>query len=80
MRSINPMDLLARKGGYDRWNRWSTTFVGSGIRVEGLYWRIAVEATTSTKLKMNMKNRASRDRDVDGNNDDDDSGEWEFEY
>ena len=67
-------------GGYDRWNRWSTTCLRSGIRLEDCTGQtlgiLPQDDEYDDEDESESEGHESEDEDED---DDDDDGEWESE-
>jgi hypothetical protein len=70
-------------GGYDRWNRWSTTCIRSGIRLEdctGQYLGTLPEDEDESEDEEETEDEhGDQESDDEDDDDDDDSGEWESE-
>ena len=68
-------------GGYDRWNRWSTTCLRSGIRLEDCTGQSLGTLPQDDEYEDESEDDEESDEDDDGDDDyddeDDDSGEWE---
>ena len=70
-------------GGYDRWNRWSTTCLRSGIRLEDCTGQSLGTLPQEDEYEDESEDESGdesdedKDDDSDDDDDDDDSGEWE---
>jgi len=68
-------------GGYDRWNRWSTTCIRSGIRLEDCTGQTLGTLPQDDDEYEDEDESETEDQESDDEDeyDDDDSGEWESE-
>ena len=81
----------SENGGYDRWSRWSTICLRSGIRLEDCTgqslgtlpqddeYEDEDESEGEDETEDDYSDEAYHDEENDEDYDDDDSGEWEYE-
>jgi len=83
LNALNRSDGPSREnGGYDRWNRWSTTCARSGIRLEDCTGQSLGTLPQDDEYEDESEEDESGDEESDDDedqdgDDDDDSGEWE---